>query len=78
MSIQSYFKPKGGLPDPEGSLSTCLPTQAIALANKAVEKAIMDKGLGKKRGLYFIFIVASVATSSFVLFHAPLSLELLE
>ena len=38
----------------------------------------MDKGLGKKCGQYFIFIVASVASSFFVLFHATLSLELLE
>ena len=34
--------------DPEGLLSTCMPTQAIALANKAVEKIIVDKGLDKK------------------------------
>ena len=38
-------------------------------ANKAVQKAIVHKGLGKKRGQYFIFILASVAASSFVLFH---------
>ena len=34
-------------------------------ANKAVEKAIVHKGLGKKCGQYFIFMVASVAASSF-------------
>ena len=34
--------------------------------NKAVEKAIVDKGLGKKHGQYFIFSFAS----SFVVFHA--------
>ena len=42
-------------------------------ANKAVEKAIVDKGLGKKRGQYFnswLFMVTSDAASSFVLFHA--------
>ena len=38
-------------------------------ANKAVEKAIVDKGLGKKCDQYFIFMVALVAASSFVLFH---------
>ena len=59
ISIRSYFKLKGGLPDPKGSLSTCLPTPAIALANKAVEKAIMDKDLGKKHCQFFIFLVAS-------------------
>ena len=40
MSIRSFFKPKDGLPDPKGSLSS---SKAIALANK--EK-------GKKRGQY--------------------------
>ena len=39
MSIRSFFKPKDGLPDPNGALSTSLPSQAIALANKEVEKA---------------------------------------
>ena len=45
------------------------------LANKAVEKAIMHKSLGKKwSGL---FMVPSVAASSLVLFHATRSFELL-
>ena len=53
MSILSFFKPKDGLPDPKGLLlSTCLPSQAIALANKEVEKATSEKGIGKKRGQY--------------------------
>ena len=56
----SYFKPKGGFPDPKGSYA-CLPTQEITLTNKVVEKAIMekaivDKGLGKKCGQYRCFI----------------------
>ncbi len=42
MSIQSFFKPKGGLPDPKGSLSSRLPSQAIALAIKEV--ATSEKG----------------------------------
>ena len=51
MSILSYFKPKDGLPDElEGSLSSILPSQAIALANKEVEKVISEKGDTKKRG----------------------------
>ena len=50
MSIRDYFKPKDGLPDPKGSLSRTLPSQAIALANKEVEKAIDEKGGTKKRG----------------------------
>ena len=72
MSIGSYFNPKDGLLNPEGSLSKCLPMQAIALANKVVEKAIMDKALDKKHVQYFIhmYMVASDAASSFVLFLA--------
>ena len=74
MSIRSYFEPKGCLQDPEGSLLTCIPAwQVITL----VEKAIMDKGLGKIRSQYFIFMVALDAASSFLLFHAAQSLELL-
>ena len=70
MSIRSYFKPKSGLPDPDGSLSTCLPTQAL--------RTRQWRRLGKKRGQYFIFMVASDAASSFILFHTGPSLELLE
>ena len=50
MSIRSFFKRKDGLPDPKGSLSTCLSSQAIALANKEVEKVTSEKGIGKQRG----------------------------
>ena len=50
MSIQSYFKPKDGLPDPSGLLSSCLPSQEVALANKEVEKVTSDKG--KQCGQY--------------------------
>jgi len=52
MSIRSYFKPKDGLPDPKGSLSSCLPSQAFALANKEVEKLASEKRIGKQRGQY--------------------------
>ena len=52
MSIRSYFKPKDGLPDPKGSLSSCLPSQAIALASKEVEKLASEKGIGKQCGQY--------------------------
>ena len=37
---------------------------------KEVEKAVMNIGLGKKHGQYFIFIVALDAAICFVLFHA--------
>ena len=50
MSIRSFFKRKDGLPDPKGSLSTCLSSQAISLANKEVEKVTSEKGIGKQRG----------------------------
>ena len=46
------------------------------LANMAVEKAIVHKNLGKKRPV-FIFMVASVAASSFVFFYAAQNLKLL-
>ena len=44
-------------------------------ANKAFEKVIVDKGLGKKSSQYFISMVAMDAPSSFVLFHALKVLE---
>ena len=50
MLIRRYFKPKDSLPDPKGSLSSQIPSQAIALANKEVEKIINKKGGTKKRG----------------------------
>ena len=48
MSIRSYFQPENGLSDPKGSLSCSLPSQAIALTNKEVERVI---GRTKKRGV---------------------------
>ena len=48
MSIRNYFQPENGLPDPKGSLSCSLPSQAIALVNKEVEKVM---GRTKKRGV---------------------------
>ena len=44
-------------------------------ANKALEKVIVDEGLGKKSSRYFISIVALDAPSSFVLFHELKVLE---
>ena len=52
MSSRNYFKLRNGLPDPKGLLSTHLLSQAIALANKEVEKANIEKGLNKMRGQY--------------------------
>ena len=39
-SILRYFKPRDGLPDPNGSLSVSLPSQAIAAVNREVERTI--------------------------------------
>ena len=50
----------------------------IILANNVVEKAVIDKGLGKKHSQYFMFMVASDAVNTFVLFDATSSLELVE
>ena len=36
-SILRYFKPRDGLPDPNGSLSASLPSQAIAAVNREVK-----------------------------------------
>ena len=47
-------------------------------ANEAVEKAIVEKGLDKKCGQYFIFMVALDTASFFVFFHTGRSLELQE
>ena len=45
MSIRSYFQPENGLPNPKGSLSCSLPSQAV---DKEVEKVI---GRTIKRGV---------------------------
>ena len=50
MLILTYFKPKDGLPNPNGPLSLSTPLQAIALANCEVMKVTTDKS--KKRGPY--------------------------
>ena len=42
MSIRNYFRPSNGLPEPNGSLSLHIPSQAIALANKEVEKVLNE------------------------------------
>ena len=54
MSIRQYFKPRDGLPDPQGCLSSAIPSHAIALANKEVERAMSEEAakVGKKRGKY--------------------------
>ena len=43
MLILSFIKRKDGLPDPKGPLSAAIPSQAIALANREVEKVISEE-----------------------------------
>ena len=52
MSIRCYFKLKDSLYDSKGSLSSKIPSQAITLVNKEVEKIINKKGGTKKHGQY--------------------------
>jgi len=40
MTLLRYMKPTGGLPDPRGSLSSSIPTQAITEAKKEVQKTV--------------------------------------
>ncbi len=48
ISIQSFIKPMDGLPDPKGLFPSRLPSQAIALAIKELEKVTTSEK-GKKR-----------------------------
>lgn len=51
MALLKYLKTKeGGLPDPRGSLSISVPTQAISLANREVQSVISKEK--KQRGTY--------------------------
>ena len=50
MFLLRYFKPKDGLPDPRGTLSSSIPAAAIAQANKEVQRATSSEK--QKRGPY--------------------------
>jgi hypothetical protein len=54
MSLRQYLKPRDGLPDANGSLSTSVPPRAITNANKEVTKVLkeMQTSQNKKRGVY--------------------------
>ena len=53
MSILNFFKRKNGLSDPNGSLSTVIPSHAITLANIEVERVISEETQAvKKQGKY--------------------------
>ena len=43
MSLWDYFKQKGPLPEPKGTLARIIPSSAIAAANSEVEKSICPK-----------------------------------
>ena len=53
MALLRYLKPVDGLPDPRRSLTSPISAQAIAEANKEVQKAMsQSSATGKKRGNY--------------------------
>ena len=54
MALLQYLQRKHGLPDPKGSLSSAIPTQAIARAIQEVQAAAADIQVRKrrKRGTY--------------------------
>ena len=43
-----WLQPRNGLPDPRGSLSSSIPSQEIAAANREVEEAIRTASSGKR------------------------------
>ena len=45
MLIQTYFKPRDGLPNPKGPFLLSTPLQVIALASSEAAKATRDKSL---------------------------------
>ena len=48
MALLRWLQPRNGLPDPRGSLSSSIPSQAIAAANREVEEAIRTASSGKR------------------------------
>ena len=53
MALLRYLKRVDGLPDPKGPLTSSISAQAIAEANKEVQKAMGQNSVtGKKRGSY--------------------------
>ena len=57
MALLRYLKPIDGLPDPKGPLTSYISAQAIAEANKEVQKATShSSATKKKRGNYKKYI----------------------
>ena len=52
MTLYQYFKPSNGLPDPRGSLSLSISSDAIFSANTEVSRALEESGKKKRRGPY--------------------------
>jgi len=48
MALLRWLQPRNGLPDPRGSLSSSILSQAIAAANREVEEAIRTASSGKR------------------------------
>ena len=57
-SILEFFKPKDGLPDPQGSLSRAISSEAIEMANREVENVHAKK----VRGPYKRYVVFTRGT----------------
>jgi len=47
MALLRWLQPRNSLPDPRGSLSSSIPSLAIAAANQEVEEAICTASSGK-------------------------------
>ena len=65
-TLFNYFVPKDGLPNPRGSLSSVINSQAISSANRAVEAelAILQKSTAKRKvrapyNMWHSFIIRS-------------------
>ena len=69
MSIRRYLKPIDGLPDPKGSLSTTIPSAAIASANREDRHLAEFGGHTPPISVQRIDVVISHTPS-----HRPLSL----
>ena len=48
MALLRWLQPRNGLPDPRGLLSSSIPSQEIAAANREVEEAIHTASSGKR------------------------------
>jgi len=85
MALLRWLKPENGLPDPRGSLSSSIPSQAIAAANQEVEEAIHTTSSGETGSirqsdcsgqnwqvrLPSDFMMNLVTTNAPVIFHSP-------